>query len=130
MLSLFNSYHLTAVAVVLVVCAVMLWLIFRDAKVFQLNINVDSDSPFARHGAINVLPRDLSLKLVWRGAKGIPPNWDSVLINNFVGRIHPPMTFELLGRKFTVIVDGRDDVVERMVSESIEWLFCNRDGTV
>src|SRR5579862_2382711 len=110
----------------------MLWLIVRESKVVKLNINVDPNVAFTPHCALNCWPFDLTrLKIVRLGAKSIPGDWDSALLNALIGRIHPPITIELLGRKLTMIIDGHGDVVERVVHGGrVDLPRCNPDGSV
>jgi hypothetical protein len=126
-----NPYHVAAIVVILPACGVMLWLIWREAKVFKLNINIDCDIAASRDGSINLGPNKLArFELIWRGTKDIPNDWEFVLLKSLIGRIHPPVTIELLGRKLTMIVDGRNDVMERMVASGIDLPLCKSDGTV
>jgi hypothetical protein len=111
-----HFYHPIIALIVFVMCTVMLRMILRQAKVVKLNVNIDSDlmSSFENDG-VNVGANKLLLTVVWRGAKGIPLNWDDTFRNAVIGRVHPPFTAELLGRKVTIVVDGRNDEMERSV---------------
>ena len=130
-LSLWNLHHLPTVLVVLIACAVMLWVVLREADIIELNINVDSHFPLSSlNSAVDLGANKLLFKLIWRGAKGIPADWDIALVNAVVGRVHPPFTAELLGRKVTIIVDGRDDVMERVVSSGIDLPLYDADGSI
>jgi hypothetical protein len=122
--------HTIAAVVILVACAVMLWLILRDAKVVKINVNANGDLVKSLlDSSVNVGPNKLLFSLMWRGTKSIPLDWDVALRDAFVGRIHPPMTAEFLGRKVTVIVDGRDDKVERPIVILKDLPLGKRDDT-
>jgi hypothetical protein len=105
----------------------------------SISTNLYIYGPWPREGA--QLPR--RKRFVWkqgghgsiaarpRRTESIPNDWDIVLLNAVVGRIQPPMTGQLLGRKLTVIVDGRDDVVEGCEGGGgVDLPFYNSDGGV
>lgn len=127
-MSVLNFHHSAAVLVIFVACTVMLWLILRDAKVVKLNINTNSNlvQPILNNG-INVGANKLLFSVIWRSAQSVPLNWDVALLDAVVGRIQPPVTAELLGRKVTIIVDGRNHEVERSVVGVQDLPRCKRD---
>lgn len=94
----------------------MLWSIWREAEVVKLNINVDRDLGIpGLHSLINVGTNKPLFSLIWRRSESIPANRDVALRNAIAGRIHPPITAESLGRKVCIVVDGRDNEMERPV---------------
>ncbi len=117
-MSLLNLYHLAIYVVIFVACAVMLRLIWRESKVVKLNIHVEDNLGVSGlENFINIGPNKLLFSLIWRGrSECINANWDSTFSNACAGRIQPPITAEFLGRKVTIIVDGRDNEMERSIT--------------
>ena len=106
--------HLAAFIVIFVFSSVVLWLIFREAEVIKLNINVEPDALLSPHRSINGSTLNSSLfQLVWRGTKEFPTDWD-VLLTDFLGRREQfAVAIQLFGRKLTFIVDTRDQIIKR-----------------
>lgn len=127
-MSALDFHHAAAVLIIFVACAVMLWLILGDTEVVKLNVNMNSNlvQPILNNG-INVGANKLLFCVIWRSAQSVPLNWDVALLDTVVGRIQPPITAELLGRKVTIIVDGRNHEVEGSVVGVQNLPLCKRD---
>jgi hypothetical protein len=110
----------------------MLWLVRRKSDVVKLNINIERNIGISHMDEAVQGGELMRLKFIWLGgAKYLNADWDVSLLKHFGGRIHRPMALEFLGREITVIVDGNDDVVERVIRRSgIDLPTYNLDGTV
>ena len=107
-------YELAGLVVVVIFSAIVLRIIVRNAKVHELNVNIDGDILLSPESRINRSSLDLSgLKLVWCGAQVIPVDWDVKLKNFIHRREQRAFTLKLLGRELTFVVDGRNQVIER-----------------
>src|SRR6266849_4002061 len=119
-----DLYHLSALVVPFVLGAVLLWFIVRDSKKFKLNVNVEADVLPSINPNVNRSPFEPTrFQIVWRGTEKFPVDWDRVLLNVINRREQFALTFQLLGRKLTLIVDSRNQVVQRGESGRILLTF-------
>jgi len=123
-----NLYHLSVLVVPFMLGAVLLWFIIRDSKKFKLNINIEADVLPSIHSNVNGSPFEPTrFQLVWRGTKKFPDDWDRMLLNFINRREQFAMTFQLLGRKLTLIVDSRNHVIGRGESGRLLLTFVDPD---
>jgi len=105
-------HDLALIGVPVVSTAVVVALLVRDARVVKFDVNVEMDAITAPDGFINVSSNEFAtFQLIWRGAKKLPVDWDTALLNLVRRRGQLPLTFKLLGRKLTLIVDSRYEVM-------------------
>src|SRR6266478_7908270 len=118
-------HHLTTLGVEFVTIAVLVWLIVRRNKIFELNIDIEPGVLAGLVGS-SAFVDSLSLKLKWRGAKNIPINWNDAFLNTVRGK-QLPVTLQSTYCKLTFILDGRCQVDERGIASPVVIAFVDRD---
>src|SRR5690349_13423314 len=117
-----NLQHLSGFAVILIFCAVMLWLILRDAKIVEFDVNVQPDLLLSPHGSINRSSLDPARFQIIRArrTKRISKDRHLAALDAVIRGKQLPVTLELAGRKLTFVIDGRDQIVEGRESSRVD----------
>ena|ERR1039458_4927 len=96
-----------SVLIVLVAYAILLWRIFARNRVTKFNIHLDRSLTVQELLSDCQPAKFMRLQLIWRSAEKIPLDWDRAVLRALRTREYP-ITIELLGRKLTFVIDGRN----------------------
>lgn len=102
---------------------------------FSLSLNtvalhIDSDVLLSSHGGANRRSENpLRLQLKFGLAKKFPLDWATVLLDSIRRGIQSAVTFQLLGRKLTLIIDSRNQIAERGESARILLAFVDPNAS-
>jgi hypothetical protein len=94
---------------------VVLGFVIRDAKVFKLDVNIERDALVSPESGVDCRAFDLSrFQIVWRTVtKKGDLDWHNALTDFINRREQSAFTLKSFGRKLTIIVDGRNQVMDK-----------------
>ena len=94
-------YHLIPLVVILVICAVMIFILFREFRgIRKINFNVDDD---ALPRPVAAFLNQIHLRVIFTMPQKIPVDYESVLLRQMVGRKFP-LTLHGMNRNFTFVI--------------------------